>query len=497
MNNLRIPAIIVIAALAWAFAADPLISFVAVKLAPHHENLFRAVNDFIIVLLVSFGLYRRIIAQQGALQKAADGYRRLFEEIPAPMFIFHATDFRFLAVNQAALEQYGYSREEFLQLKATDIRPAGEVEAFLDVNTRIPANYWDAGRWIHHNKHGEKFHVHIFTHAIKFEGKEAKQTLALNIDQKVLAEQALEKKSGELVDVLESMTDAFYTLDREWRITYINKEYERLQNRKREDMLGKNVWELFPYGKERCYYREYERVVREQTSAHFEEYNPWNGMWVRVNAYPTPNGLAIYFQDITEERQAREKILLDEQNLRAIINNTRDLIWSVDRSRQVITANQAFWDRIAYLTGKTPGSFQNSDFDPQFFKPFLKNYAKAFQGKSFKIQRERQYPDGMHYEEISFNPIVDRQEVVGVACFLRDTTENQQHLEQIKKQNERLREIAWIQSHKVRVPVANLLGLIQLLETTTEDPVTEGIRKSVLQLDGIIRDISRRTEELS
>jgi hypothetical protein len=130
----------------------------------------------------------------------------------------------------------------------------------------------------------------------------------------------------------------------------------------------------------------------------------------------------------------------------------------------------------------------------RFFAPFLDNYAKAFQGASFKIQREREYPDGMHHEEISFNPILGGEQVIGVACFLGNITEHQQYLLQIEKQNKRLKEIAWIQSHKVRVPVANLPGLIQLLETKAGDPVTDKIRRSALQLDEIIRDISSRTD---
>ncbi|MDF2430641.1 MAG: hypothetical protein JWP44_272, partial [Mucilaginibacter sp.] len=425
--NLKIPAIIVLAALCWAFVADPLISYLAKGLEPQHQDLFRSVNDFVIAVVLTFVLYKRIRKQQNELHKAADDYRRLFENLPAPMYIFDAESFQFLAVNKAAQLQYGYTREEFLQMKATEIRPPEEIRSFLEINDRIPDKYLDAGRWLHRNKIGEQFYVRIYTHCTTFEERAAKQCLVINIDLKVKTENALQKKTDELENVLESITDAFYTVDKDWNFTYINKEYESVQNRKREDLLGKNVWELFPYGKELRFFKEYEYALREQVSVHFEEYNPDNKMWVFAHAYPTDNGLAIYFRDITEEKRMREKIINDGQNLRAIINNTKDLIWSVDREFNIITGNQGFWKRVEKLTGKTEDIISNLDFENEMMQDYLGNYERAFNGEVFSIIRERNWEDNTRFEEVSFNPIYDQQQkVIGVNCFLRDITEQQQ-----------------------------------------------------------------------
>jgi len=123
----------------------------------------------------------------------------------------------------------------------------------------------------------------------------------------VRTEEALEAKTAELESLLEHMTDAYYTVDSNWNFTYINKAYEIIQRRDRAQLLGKNVWELFPYGKERRYFKEYDYALREQVSVHFEEFNTFNGMWVSASAYPVNNGLAIYFRDITQERLMRGK----------------------------------------------------------------------------------------------------------------------------------------------------------------------------------------------
>jgi PAS domain S-box-containing protein len=462
-------------------------------------------------LLVRSGLYKKprplIIpfikiafkAIVAAFSSGKDDYRRLFEDIPVPMFIFDSRNFRFLAVNKAATIQYGYSHEEFLQMKITDIRPPEEVPAFLRAVGKVPGSYADAGRWLHRKKNGDTFYVRVFSHHTVFGGLPVKQSVVINIDLKVRTEMALAEKTAELENVLESMTDAFYTVDRDWNFTYINKKYEQVQQRDRAALLGKNVWELFPYGKERRYFKEYDHALREQVSVHFEEFNTFSGMWVSASAYPIKNGLAIYFRDITEEKLMRGKIVRDGQNLRAIINNTRDLIWSVDRDFNIITGNEAFWERVKRLTGKAPETITNADFGDQVMQPYLANYRRAFSGEAFLTVREREWEGSKRFEELSFNPILDeKQEVTGVNCFLRDITQQREHVEQIEKQNDKLRDIAWIQSHKMRVPVANILGLAGIcrLENSEKNDIIPMFLHEAERLDEMIREITLLTDGL-
>src|SRR6201992_306861 len=213
LSGLKIPLIIIAAALCWAFIADPLISHLAQQLEPAHQDLFRSLNDLTILLLVSLVLYRRISRQAREARKTRDDYLRLFKDVPVPMFIFDSRDFRFLAVNTAATVQYGYSQAEFLQLKITDIRPPEEVPAFLAAVGQVPDRYADAGRWLHRKKNGETFYVRVFSHHTVFEGLPAKQTLVVDIDQKVRTETALAEKSAELENMLDSITDGFYALN--------------------------------------------------------------------------------------------------------------------------------------------------------------------------------------------------------------------------------------------------------------------------------------------
>lgn len=299
--------------------------------------------------------------------------------------------------------------------------------------------------------------------------------------------------------ILESITDAFYAVDSDWRFVYINKEYERIQQRKREDLLGANVWEMFAYGKELRFYREYERVRREKRSAHFEEYNPASGMWVRVNAYPTAEGgVAVFFVDITDSKKAQNQIFRDAQNLRAIINNTPDIIWSMDTNYRIISANQAFWDRIALITGKRAVEVVPEDYTPELFNTWNGYFRRAMSGESYKITWTDTHEGGNIYEEVSFNPIFDQEgNVSGISCFSRNITEQKEYEQKIENQNKQLRKIAWMQSHEVRNHVANIMGIIPLIDRSkVKDAETlkmiNCLYISAQGLDEVVKEIATR-----
>jgi PAS domain S-box-containing protein len=119
------------------------------------------------------------------------------------------------------------------------------------------------------------------------------------------------------VETLESMSDAFFTLDSDWRFTYLNPQTEAVLGRRRDDLLGQNVWEAFPETVGSRSYDQYQRALRDRIPVRFEEAWPPGGPTFEVRAYPVPRGLAVYFTDVTEER-LRDDRLRQAQRLEAI-----------------------------------------------------------------------------------------------------------------------------------------------------------------------------------
>ncbi|WP_316813779.1 PAS domain S-box protein [Pedobacter heparinus] len=237
-------------------------------------------------------------------------FKRIFEESPAPMYIFDLHTYEFLAVNAAALNQYGYQKEEFLSIKALQIRSEDEAVRFKKAVQKVNAAYFDYGVWKHIRKNGEQFFVHVYAHSNIFQNRVARVVMAIDIDQKVKAENALKEKNAEIIDILESITDGFYAMNENWEVTYINKEAERILNCKRADLLGKNLWEFFPRSKEGKFYQEYERALKEKVSVHFEECYTALGVWGDMHVYPKKDGLAVYFVDITEQKKNQMEQLM-------------------------------------------------------------------------------------------------------------------------------------------------------------------------------------------
>jgi PAS domain S-box-containing protein len=122
-----------------------------------------------------------------------------------------------------------------------------------------------------------------------------------DISEKVVAE--LER-----VRILESISDAFYALNSNWEFTYYNSEAERLLNKEAYDVLGKNIWDTFEPARESDLYPIYKTIVEEKTSRTFEYYYEPIEAWLEVSAYYHEGGLSVFFRNITDRKEAQEKL---------------------------------------------------------------------------------------------------------------------------------------------------------------------------------------------
>jgi PAS domain S-box-containing protein len=107
--------------------------------------------------------------------------------------------------------------------------------------------------------------------------------------------------------VFETMKSAFFSVDRDWRFTYVNSEAERVLDRSRDDLLGRTIWEAFPGTAHSAFGDNYRGAVASGRERVFESYYPPFDAWYEVRAWPGPDGLSVYFLDVTERRAAQER----------------------------------------------------------------------------------------------------------------------------------------------------------------------------------------------
>jgi PAS domain S-box-containing protein len=131
--------------------------------------------------------------------------------------------------------------------------------------------------------------------------------------------------------VLEAMPAGFYSLDHQWRFTHVNAEAERLLGRSREDLLGEVLWEAFPAALASVFEESYRNAVRTGQPVSFDAYYPapLDG-WYELRAWPTPEGLSVYFLEVTERRRVRERAERSAQRLALLAQVSTELASTLD-----------------------------------------------------------------------------------------------------------------------------------------------------------------------
>ncbi|KAF0246391.1 MAG: PAS/PAC sensor hybrid histidine [Planctomycetota bacterium] len=119
-----------------------------------------------------------------ALHASEKTYRLLFEDSPNPMWVYDAATLQFLAVNEAAVALYGYTRAEFRAMTIKDIRPVTELPRLLASQKMTGPHYQHHGEWIHRRKNGTELSVEVSTHGIRFEGRDAVLALLQDLTEK-------------------------------------------------------------------------------------------------------------------------------------------------------------------------------------------------------------------------------------------------------------------------------------------------------------------------
>ncbi len=147
-------------------------------------------------------------------------YQYLFENNPQPLWIYDLETLAFLEVNNAAIEQYGYSREEFLNMTLKDIRPPDDVESLLDDVARTTRELNKAGEWRHVKKNGEIIYVEIVSHTLTYEGRKARLVHSMDITARRNAELLIRDRNCEI----EARNEEYLQMNEE--LIQINEELQ-------------------------------------------------------------------------------------------------------------------------------------------------------------------------------------------------------------------------------------------------------------------------------
>jgi diguanylate cyclase (GGDEF)-like protein/PAS domain S-box-containing protein len=252
----------------------------------------------------------------------------LFQFAPQAMWVFEERELRIMAINQAALALFGYSEQEISGKTLFDLKPAfrhGALAALVDVPPP------DAEKRVqrYRCKDGSTIELSVEIKRLTYQGQAARLASA-STHTDAQANRIDQRAARSLAQTLDSITEGFFALNTDLRITLVNDRGAELMGYAPADLVGKRIYDVFPELPETAFGIAYERVLAEQTSQHVEDYFAAQDRWYTLHAFPSDGGVAAYFSDVTAQHRAAETLQRSHEQFELAAEATNDVIWERD-----------------------------------------------------------------------------------------------------------------------------------------------------------------------
>ncbi|WP_255192379.1 PAS domain-containing protein [Natronobeatus ordinarius] len=264
------------------------------------------------------------------------------------------------------------------------------------------------------------------------------------------------------------ISDAFYSLDENWRFTYLNERAEELIDVTDEGLVGKHVWETFEWAAGSMLKVEYERAMDTQEPTSFELYYPEPlESWYEINAYPSETGLSVYFRDVTERKEreavhaaAMEELRESEERLRLALEAGEMGTWELDLQTEDSPVRSPRHDRIfGYEEPLEDWGFETflEHVHPEDREEVKRRFETAFETGTWEFECRIVRADGERrviaaQGEFYFDDGGEPTRAVGVVRDVTDRYERERHLEDANARLEAATEAGAIGTWEWEIP---------------------------------------------
>jgi diguanylate cyclase (GGDEF)-like protein/PAS domain S-box-containing protein len=251
---------------------------------------------------------------EGGFRQSAEEHRALFENNPFPVWVYDGYTLRFLAVNEAMVREYGYSRDELLRMTLLDIQPPEEAQKLIPAIEAGKATGLVGYEWRHRRKDGSIFDVEVNAQGINFRGRQARIVLARDITVRKRAIRALEISEGRFRKLFQHSLGLICTHDLEGNLVSINPAAARALDYTVGELMGRNLAEFMPAARRDELTRYLERIQRTGGDSGLLPLVARDGtvrIWQYNNILDDEGGepyVLGHAQDITDRRNYEQKL---------------------------------------------------------------------------------------------------------------------------------------------------------------------------------------------
>lgn len=445
------------------------------------------------------------VKNEQRLEQSERWYRNLFHHNPLPMWIIDPDTKQFLDVNEKAINHYGYTREEFLQMTAHDIRPEADRERLKKVQRiREGNNLVHKGRWKHIKKNGDVIDIEITSHQIEFNGKLASLVLSNDITDRLKLELQKKEEERNKIALINTTSDMIWSIDAAYNLLAANRSFIQTTERTSNVSIqvGDNMLLETSYPKEHIQYWKslYDRALSGE-SFHMQSLDiytePGEEIWWETSFNPIREeqktvGVACHSRNITQNRKYQTELWQLNQKLETAQKLAKLGYWELN-----MQTNELFWTHEVYtIWGRHPSNFQPSfelfleTLHPDDRETFLKKRAQVLNGNdSLDFEHRILLPDGtiryvhergnlfkdQHGKPMRYSGTVQdiTQRKLYEQALEKANQELSERAEQLSRSNAELERFAFIASHDLQEPLRMVSSFLQLVEKRYKDKLDE------------------------
>jgi len=460
--------------------------------------------------------------KEETLIESENRYRMLFESNPQPMWVFDTASFKFLAVNDAAIAKYGFSREEFLSLTIKDIRPDEDINNLTNYVSTRDEKIIDSGVWRHKLKNGQIIFVEIYSHKIDFENKKARLVLANDITHRKIAEEKLIESENRFKNAIINAPFPILIYAEDGEVLNVSKTLTDITGYKAEEISTLEKWTERAYG-------EFKDVVLNQ----LKKLNSLEGMKHQGELEITcadggkriwdfsvsslgrfPDGRKIFIRmasDVTERKLAEETLKNSEIRHRSTLENMQEGYQIIGYDWKYIYVNESVCrqanktkeELIGFtMMEKFPGIEKTDMF--AVLKRCMKERIPEIMENEFYFEDENKgwfqlsiqpVPEGIFILSLDITERKKAEEkILNLNAELEQRVkERTQQLEDINKE---LEAFTYSVSHDLRSPLRAIDGFSKIILEDYESILDEEgkrlfsiIRNNTIHMDNLITDL--------